>query len=119
MQRNCKECNEPIPSTRPRSQFCSEKCYQRNYYKVNIESKKAYDKAKYVPRPRPEITEEILLERKQRQKEVQRKYREEHKEYYKMKAREHYLNNKDNPEYRRRHIEASKRYMKRRRENKE
>lgn len=107
--KTCKVCGNVVTKYK-RREYCSESCYQKMYYQLNKERKKAYDKAKYIrhPRKRTKTDEEIKAYRKQ--------YYEEHREYYRLKNKEHYLKNKDNPEYKFRKNEATKRYLKRRKE---
>lgn len=78
--------------------------YWKIYYEIHREEKRAYDRAKYVPHPRPKIirTPEEQKQLDEFKKERARKYYQEHKEYYKQKNHEHYLRNKDNPEYKKR-----------------
>ena len=105
----CKFCGNIVTKYK-RREYCSESCYQKMYYQLNKERKKAYDKAKYIRHPRK------ITKTKEEMKVYRKKYYEEHKEYYRQKNREHYLLHKNDPEYRRRHNEAVKRYLKRRKE---
>lgn len=90
--------------------------YWKIYYEIHREEKRAYDRAKYVPHPRPKIirTPEEQKQLDEFKKERARKYYQEHKEYYKQKNHEHYLRNKNNPEYKKRKNEATKRYLNKR-----
>ena len=67
--------------------------YWKIYYEIHREEKRAYDRAKYVPHPRPKIirTPEEQKQLDEFKKERARKYYQEHKEYYKQKNHEHYL----------------------------
>lgn len=91
-----------------RSEYCSKKCYWTHYYlknkdRINDRTNRN-NKEKYVPHPKIFLTDE---ERKAKRK----KYYEEHKEYYRQKNKEHYLKNKNDPKYRQRHNEATKKYQ--------
>lgn len=108
----CMYCNKEFSEKSRYKKFCSNSCYQKNYYQEHKETRSEYFKERhktiYTYHPKTsKITEE---EKKARRKA----YYESHKEYYKQRAHEHYLRHKDEPEYRRRHNEASLRYHRRR-----
>ena len=114
----CKFCGNEVTKY-VRREYCSEQCYQKMYYRLHREHKRAYDKAKYVPHPRKKIirTEEEIKQLEEQRLTRRRQYYLDNREYYRQKNREYYLLHKDDPEYRRKHNEATKRYLKRRKEN--
>lgn len=112
----CKYCEQPFePFTSGYTYYCGRKCYDRHYYRLNKEKRTEYFKKRhketYVLKPKPP-------KKSEEEKKAQRlAYYHTHKEYYKQKAHEYHLKHKNDPEYRHRHNEATKRYQKRRKEN--
>lgn len=92
----CEYCNNEIPSG-SWSAFCSNSCYQKDYYYKNKERRKAYykeyAKRTYVPHPLPKKTPEEWREHR-------KNYYLQNREYYKKRNAEHYQKHKNDPEYR-------------------
>ena len=100
----CRYCGKEV--TRPRSSFCSEKCYQAYYYKTNIERLTEYKKAhrpKRPPRPPSKWTPEY-------KRKKAREYYWSHVEQYKQYAKIRYERIKHTPEYKERIKKANKKY---------
>ena len=109
----CLYCNNKITSS-PRSSFCSESCYQKDYYRKNKERRKAYykeyAKRTYVPHPLPRKTPEEILQRR-------RDYYQAHIEYYRERSANYYQTHKNDPHYRERVRRNQANYYERRKLN--
>lgn len=109
----CNFCTQEFdPLTSGYTYYCGRKCYDKHYYRLNKEKRTEYFRKRYketyVLKPKPP-------KKSEEEKKAQRlAYYHAHKEYYKQKAHEYHLKHKNDPEYRRRHNEATKRYQKRR-----
>ena len=96
------------------SNYCGNTCYWKMYYEKNkkeiLERRKEWHKKHYVSQRlnKQKKTEEEI-------KEYMRTYYQEHKEYFKQKNREYYLSHKNDPKYKKRHKEALRKYLKKRR----
>lgn len=100
----CRYCGKEI--ARPRSAYCSEKCYQAYYYKTNIERLTEYKKAhrpKRPPRPPSKWTPEY-------KRKKAREYYYAHKEQYREYSRKRYEEIKGTQEYKERIKKANKKY---------
>ena len=109
----CEYCNNPIGET-PRRSFCSESCYQKDYYYKNKERRKAYykeyAKRTYVPHPLPKKTPEEW-------QEYRRNYYLQNRERYKKWNAEHYQKHKNDPHYKARVRRNQANYYERRKLN--
>ena len=110
---NCIYCNNKI-TTSPRSNFCSESCYQKDYYRRNKERRKLYykqyNKEHYVPHPLKVKTPEEILQRR-------RDYYQAHIEYYKERSANYYQKHKNDPHYKARVKRNQANYYERKRNN--
>lgn len=106
--RECKICRTKHDR---RSQYCSIKCYFRDYYKKHKkeinERRKKYNKEHYIPKPKKLKTEE-------EKKEYRKKHYQEHKDYYREYHRKYHIEHKNDIDYRRKRKKASKKYIKKR-----
>jgi hypothetical protein len=93
--------------------------YWKLYYEIHREEKRAYDKARYKPHPKPKVvrTPEEQAEFEAKRKERARQYYLDHKEYYKEKAHEHYEKYKDDEAYKERKRRAMRKYYYKNRRN--
>ena len=109
----CEYCDSPIGET-PRRNFCSESCYQKDYYYKNKERRtlyyKQYNKEHYVPHPLPRKSPEEILQRR-------RDYYQAHKEYYKERNANYYQTHKNDPHYRERIRRTQRAYYERKKNN--
>ena len=109
----CIYCNNKIPSG-GWSAFCSNSCYQKDYYRKNKARRaqyyKQYNKEHYVPHPLKAKTPEEW-------KEYRRNYYLQNRERYKKWNAEHYQKHKNDPHYRERVRRNQANYYERRKLN--
>lgn len=109
----CKVCKKKY--TGSTSKWCSKSCYFKSYYKKNknklLKRRREWHKKYYKSHP-IQRTKRTLEEKR----EYRKKYYEKHKEYYQNKNKEYYEKHKNDPEFRKRHNEATKKYLQKRRE---
>ena len=102
----CKFCKKKYYGTR--SKWCSNSCYHKSY---DRKRGKGWHKKYYKPNP---------IERSKKSpeewKEYRKKYYEEHKEYFKQKNKEYYEKHKNDLQFRKKHNQATKKYLQKRRE---
>ena len=94
---------------------CSRSCYNRVYYiKNKIKRKNYFSERHYnIYKPHPiEPKYKTKEEKEEATKLLRKKYYEEHKERYRELNRQWYAKNKDNPDVKRRHAKAMKKYYK-------
>ena len=105
----CQVCGKEYESW---SQFCSRKCYQKNWYLENKERRDEYFKERYANnyvkkgRP-PKQTEE-------EKKAYIKRYYQEHKEYFKKRNSEYHLKHKNDEHYKQRKRKNLMAYLERR-----
>ena len=94
---------------------CSRSCYNRVYYiKNKIKRKNYFSERHYnIYKPHPiEPKYKTKEEKEEATRLLRKKYYEEHKERYRELNRQWYAKNKDNPDVKRRHAKAMKKYYK-------
>ena len=110
---NCIYCNNEVPSG-SWSAFCSNSCYQKDYYRKNKTRRtvyyKQYYKEHYVPHP-------LKVKTLEEWQEYRRNYYLQNREYYKKRNAEHYQKHKNDPHYKARVKRNQANYYERRKSN--
>lgn len=118
----CEFCGKKL-NKNSNSRWCSKSCYNRDYYykhkEILLKRHSEWWKVHH-PKKIVEVKQEISEEEKKALEIKRRKeYYQAHKEIYKKHNKEWYAKHRNDPDVKRRHAIAMKKYNQKRRQNKE